>query len=55
MLTSILKILTRRYRQEKDKGMFLQPVVILAENFKMVYFPLWLKYEQDLYHSAKCP
>lgn len=40
MLTSILKILTRRYRQEKDKGMFLQPLVILAENFKMVYFPL---------------
>lgn len=40
MLTSILKISTRRYRHEKDKEMFLQPLVILAETFKMVYFPL---------------
>lgn len=37
MLTSILKILTRRCRQEKDKEMFLQPLVILAENFKIWY------------------
>lgn len=34
---SILKILTRRYGREKDKEMFLQPVVILAENFKIWY------------------
>lgn len=38
MLTSILEILIRRYRYEKDKEMFFQLLVILVEIFKMVYF-----------------